>query len=227
MAFMLDRIRGRFVPGERNILVGHAWVTGGDPSDSERPLSVGGTGEVPSSLFAGFDYVALGHLHRPQSLDGGRIRYAGSLLPYSLSEVNHAKSVTVAELSGAAPVATERSLPSLRGFRRVEGPLADLLRSEPSDDYCWVTYTDAAPQHAPAERLRRIWPNLLQAVRATGGAAASTIEPGISATEVRAKELSELFREFAGQTLPEPLTGEQAAALDSLVAEFRRQGREE
>jgi exonuclease SbcD len=190
-------------------------------------LSVGGTGEVPASLFAGFDYVALGHLHRPQSLAGGAIRYAGSLLPYSLSEVGHAKSVTLADLAADAPLLTERTLPGPRGFRLVTGPFADLLRCEPSDDYLWVTYTDPAPQHAAAERLRGIWPNLLQVTRATEeGIPAPGSSQASGAAEVHTKGLAGLFRDFLGQTVGEPITESQGAALDSLVDEFSRLGRE-
>ena len=87
------------------MLVAHAFVTGGLESESERPLSVGGAQQVAASTFAGFDYVALGHLHRPQSCGSDTVRYAGSLLKYSFAEHAHDKSVSVVDIGarGSAP----------------------------------------------------------------------------------------------------------------------------
>jgi len=78
--------------------VAHAFVAGADTSDSERPLTVGGAGTVPATLFDGFDYVALGHLHRPQTAGADAVRYAGSLLTYSFDEAAQTKSVSVVEI---------------------------------------------------------------------------------------------------------------------------------
>ncbi len=85
-------------PGTRSVLVAHAYVSGATTSESERPLSLGGAGDVPASVFAGFDYAALGHLHRPQRAGDERVRYAGSLLKYSFSEHDQRKSVTVVDI---------------------------------------------------------------------------------------------------------------------------------
>ena len=78
--------------------MGHAFVAGAETSDSERPLTVGGAGAVPAALFDGFDYVALGHLHRPQRVGADAVRYAGSLLTYSFDEVAQRKSVSIVEI---------------------------------------------------------------------------------------------------------------------------------
>jgi exonuclease SbcD len=94
--------------GGRRVLVAHAFVAGGAESrDSERALSVGGTGQIGADRFAGFHYVALGHLHRPQSLLGGRLRYSGSPFAYSVEEADHAKSATLVELDGAGAARIE------------------------------------------------------------------------------------------------------------------------
>ncbi|HEY5168379.1 MAG TPA: exonuclease subunit SbcD, partial [Thermoleophilia bacterium] len=85
-------------PHERHVLVAHAFVAGGVESESERPLSVGGAQQVSAGTFAGFDYVALGHLHRPQSCGSDTVRYAGSLLKYSFAEHAHQKSVSVVDV---------------------------------------------------------------------------------------------------------------------------------
>ncbi|MCX7160470.1 MAG: exonuclease SbcCD subunit D [Proteobacteria bacterium] len=78
MTHLMSLLKAQRVPGQRNVLVGHAFVTGGSESDSERPLSVGGSGRVGADSFDGFDFVALGHLHRPQSIGSDRIQYSGS-----------------------------------------------------------------------------------------------------------------------------------------------------
>ncbi len=98
MRALVARARDQATPGARTVLVGHAFVAGADTSDSERPLTVGGAGTVPASVFEGFDYVALGHLHMPQRAGADTVRYAGSLLTYSFDEVAQRKSVSIVEI---------------------------------------------------------------------------------------------------------------------------------
>lgn len=105
----------------RSVAVAHAFVAGGGTSESERQLMVGGTGEVPASLFDGFSYTALGHLHRPQDVGAATVRYSGTPLAYSFSE-EHPKSVSVVELDAhgrcrveAVPVDVGRAVCTLRG----------------------------------------------------------------------------------------------------------------
>jgi len=98
MRALVARARDAVPPAARTVLVGHAFVAGADTSDSERPLTVGGAGTVPASVFEGFDYVALGHLHMPQRAGADAVRYAGSLLTYSFDEVAQRKSVSIVEI---------------------------------------------------------------------------------------------------------------------------------
>jgi exonuclease SbcD len=111
MAALLARAREAAPRDGRGVLVAHAFVAGADTSDSERPLTVGGAGTVPAALFDGFDYVALGHLHRPQTAGADAVRYAGSLLTYSFDEAAQTKSVSVVEIGapGSALLATAGS----------------------------------------------------------------------------------------------------------------------
>ena len=95
----------------RNVLLTHQFVTGAERSESEE-ISVGGTDNVDASVFEGFDYVALGHIHGPQNIGSERIRYCGTPLKYSFSEASHKKSVTVAEL-GEKGSLTVRTVPLL------------------------------------------------------------------------------------------------------------------
>jgi len=114
--------------GGRSLAVAHAFVVGGSVSDSERHLTVGGTGQVAATVFDGFSYVALGHLHRPQVIDGRHhVRYSGSPLPYSFSE-DHTKQVVLVDLSSDGAVsATPVEVPVGRAVATVEGRIADVL----------------------------------------------------------------------------------------------------
>ena len=126
-----------------------------------------GSGAVTLDLFEGFDYVALGHLHRPQNVGSSRIHYPGSLLKYSFNEVDHTKGVTLVEI-GADGVPAIRSMPLIarRDVRIVKGTLADLLnRPEPTlsrDDYLCAHLTDAGPVLEPMARLREVYPNMME-----------------------------------------------------------------
>ena len=100
----------------RRVVMAHGWVTGGAASESERDITVGGVGQVPAELFAGFSYVALGHLHGQQTL-APHLRYSGSPLPYSFSEASHRKGSWLVELDGAGTAHARAACPR----RRIDG----------------------------------------------------------------------------------------------------------
>jgi exonuclease SbcD len=156
----------------RTVVAAHAFVTGGQPAESERDIRVGGVADVPAGVFAGFSYVALGHLHGAQRAGGGApgpvIRYSGSPLAFSFSEKNHVKSVTLAEIDAAGQVRTTLlPAPVPRPLREVRGTLEGLLARAESDlaglAGAWVkaVLTDAVRPSAPMERLREKWPHTL------------------------------------------------------------------
>ncbi|MFM9087577.1 MAG: exonuclease SbcCD subunit D [Cyanobium sp.] len=121
-----EDLRGR--PGHRSIVVAHTFVAGGEACESERELSVGNVDQVSVGAFAGFDLVALGHLHRCQDLDGPRLAYSGSPLPYSFSEQHHQKVVRLIELNGTGVPAVERvPLNVGRPLATLEGTIEELL----------------------------------------------------------------------------------------------------
>ena len=91
----------------RSVVLAHAFVTGGAPSESERTIAVGGVQDVSMQVFSGVDYVALGHLHGPQTL-AENLRYSGSPLAYSFSEARQRKSVWLVELDAGGLVGVER-----------------------------------------------------------------------------------------------------------------------
>ena len=162
-------------PTHRNILVTHQFVTGASRSDSE-DISVGGSDNVDASVFAPFDYVALGHLHGPQQMgeEGGPIiRYAGTPLKYSFSEARHHKSVTVVEIGekkadGVVDVCIgTRELRPLHDMREIRGSYEELtLRANyegtATDDYIHATLTDEIEIPDAARHLQVIYPNLMK-----------------------------------------------------------------
>ena len=162
-------------PTHRNLLVTHQFVTGASRSDSE-DISVGGTDNVDASVFAPFDYVALGHLHGPQQMgeEGGPIiRYAGTPLKYSFSEARHHKSVTVVEIGAKKADGTTdvcigtRELRPLHDMREIRGSYEELtLRANyegtATDDYIHATLTDEIEVPDAARHLQVIYPNLMK-----------------------------------------------------------------
>jgi exonuclease SbcD len=151
----------------RTVVAAHAFVTGGQPAESERDIRVGGVADVPAGVFAGFSYVALGHLHGaqragppPGSPGSPLIRYSGSPLAFSFSEKDHVKSVTLVPT------------PVPRPLREVRGRLDDLLAgagphgtdprlADLAGSWVKVVLTDTVRPSAPMERLREKWPHTL------------------------------------------------------------------
>ncbi len=220
--------------GERSVAVAHSFVAGALESESERPLSVGGATQVPAAVYDGFDYVALGHLHRPQRCGRDTVRYAGSLLKYSFAEHDHVKSVSVVEIgapgsaagdagaAGRARVGVETvALTPRRDVRRLEGTLAELLESGASDprrdDYVLAALLDRGALLDPIGRLRGVYPNALSIERplydTIGAAGARRPRPG----SVGDLELFDTFFEYAtGGGLDVKQRTELAALIDGL-----------
>ncbi|MEV5547532.1 exonuclease SbcCD subunit D [Streptomyces sp. NPDC052309] len=171
LAAAMDRVRADLAaraPGTRSVVLAHAFVTGGEPSDSERDITVGGVAAVPSGVFDGVDYVALGHLHGCQTITD-RIRYSGSPLPYSFSEAGHRKSMWLVDLGADGSVAAERvDCPVPRPLARLRGTLEDLL-ADPElarHEEAWVeaTLTDPVRPAEPMARLTERFPHTLSLV---------------------------------------------------------------
>jgi len=149
----------------RRVVLAHGWVTGGVASESERDITVGGVGQAPAELFDGFSYVAMGHLHGQQTVDG-HLRYSGSPLPYSFSEASHHKGSWLVELDDAGLARAERvPAPTYRRLSVLRGRLADLLGSpayaDNEQDFVSVTLTDPARPEAPMDTLRTRFPHIL------------------------------------------------------------------
>lgn len=213
-------------PGRREVVVAHGFVSGGADSPSERPLSVGTAGQVKADAFAGFAYAALGHLHRPQALAGGRLRYAGAPLAYSFAEAGQVKSVALVEIDAVGAVRHALvPLTPRRQVRVVSGTLAQLLEAPRSEDYLRAELTDTGALLDPFGRLQERFPNLLEVGRpalALGGAAA-TAAGGSEALE---RDTAELFAEFVAQLRDRPLDPAEAQAFAELHAAWQERERE-
>jgi exonuclease SbcD len=216
-------LRGLCEPGARSVVVAHAFVAGGAECDSERQLAVGGARPVAASRFEGFHYVALGHLHRPQSLGAeGRIRYSGSPLAYSFSEAGQAKSVTLVELDGTGAVRTEAiPLTPRRTLRRIRGGFEELRTSPPAEgreDWLEITLTDPLPVFEAQRRLAEIYPNILgfayarhEGLDQPGGPA----EPALRPENAEPLALLDAFwREMRSTPLPAEAEPVAKAAID-------------
>ncbi|MET7600051.1 exonuclease SbcCD subunit D [Streptomyces sp. NPDC004082] len=171
LAAAMDRVRADLAarpPGTRSVVLAHAFVTGGQVSDSERDITVGGVAAVPAGVFDGVDYVALGHLHGSQTITE-RVRYSGSPLPYSFSEADHRKSMWLVELGRDGALGAERvDCPVPRALARIRGRLGDLL-ADPAlirHEDAWVeaTLTDPVRPAEPMARLTERFPHTLSLV---------------------------------------------------------------
>lgn len=219
----------RQVPANaRTVAIAHSFISGGEPSESERFLSVGGVETVPAGVFSQFDYTALGHLHKPQTVGKPYIRYSGSLLKYSFSESNHDKGLYLVELGPQGePLIEQIRLSPKRDVRCVQGLLDDFLSGpksgEPVDDYLQITLEDTGPVLDPMGRLRTIYPNLLEIQRTQLNIDSNLRGP---AADHRRLTDQDLFASFFEQVAGEQLTDEQAAAFAAVLDEVYRERRE-
>ena len=205
--------------GHRTLCMAHAFVAGGAESESERPLLVGGSGQVPTTVFKDFYYTALGHLHKPQRIGADHIRYSGSLLTYSFDEVGYSKSFTIVDMDGkGATTISEIPIVGRRQFVSLTGYFDDLLADESlhtqhHNDYVEIRLLDTAPVVDGMRRLRKVFPycmrlelvGRMEVVRDTTGAK-------------RFKELNErdLFAQFAKEARNEELSQKELVYLEGL-----------
>ena len=229
MRALMARARAAVPTGARSVLVGHAFVAGAEVSDSERPLTVGGAGTVPAAVFAGFDYVALGHLHRPQRAGAEAVRYAGSLLTYSFDEVAQPKSVSVVEIGapGSGVAVEQVELQPRRRVRVIEGTLHDILERAPADeardDYVCARLLDTGALLNAMGRLQQAYPNCLHLEfprnELAGGGAAPLADPV-------ARSAGEHFATFFEYVTDERLSASEGAAFGAVLERLERRRRE-
>lgn len=225
----IELIRKSLHPGERSVVLAHAFVSGAKESDSERPLSVGGTDRIAPDCLQGFDYVALGHLHRPQAVSSDRIRYSGALMKYSFSESEQARGVNLVEMDRSGDVTVTRvPLTPRRDVVRIEGALKDLVANpelqKHREDYIMVTLLDTDAILDAMGKLRKAFPHIRHLERSH----LSRAETGSrSRRDHRSLNDVDLFAAFFREATGEELNDVRRAAYERLVDNLRRSQREE
>ena len=208
-------------PDQRNVLVTHQFVTGAMRSESEE-ISVGGTDNVDASVFEGFDYVALGHIHSPQNCGSDKIRYCGTPLKYSFSEAKDKKSVTVVELAEKGNVtyrtvdlAPKRNLVELKGTYNKLTEKAFYENTSWQEDYTHITLTDEEDIPDAIGKLRTIYHNLMKLDYDNKRTRTNAKING--ASKVESKSPLELFSEFYELQNNQPMNDEQAGFMRDLI----------
>ena len=205
---------------ERNVIITHQFVTGAEKCDSEEK-SVGGSDNVDAAVFDDFDYVALGHIHGSQNIKSERIRYCGTPLKYSFSEMKHKKSVTVVEMGekGSLEIRTV-ALEPMRDMREIRGTYNEIMLREnyegtKTDDYLRVILTDEDDIPGVMGKLRVNYPNVMvvdydnKRTRNT-----ATLD---SFKDIRNISTYDLFAEFYEIQNGQPMNEEQAEYMKALI----------
>lgn len=220
----LANAREEFPFNGRNVVVAHAFLTGGiESGDSERKF-VGGAANIDVKIFQNCDYVALGHLHRPQKVTAENIRYAGSPLKYSFDEATHKKSVTIVEIGENGFESAEKiALTPRRDVKIITGTLFELRNLPKTEDYICARLTER--EINVVDKLSRNFPNLLNVEFVLEKKSAEIDEK----TPSDGKNISttDYFAEFFLEQTGETLNGKYRAEMDKFFAEIARNEREE
>lgn len=191
---------------KRNLLMCHQFIVGCTTCDSEE-LSIGTLDHIDGTVFDGFDYVALGHIHGPQKVLRDTMRYAGSPLKYSFSEATHKKSVTIVDMQekGEIKVRTAPLYP-LHDVRLIEGKLADIMAMPYSEDYVWITIHDELPPPDAKVTLTVNFPNMMKFSVCNSR---TKYDLDVKATDaMESKSVAELFCDFYRLQNNDQLPGE-------------------
>lgn len=220
MKTIVDEINKTLDINSRNVIIAHGYITLNreealkssedekynvaelEVSDSERPLSIGGTELIDGGIFNNFDYVALGHLHGRQKVGRETMRYSGSLMKYSFSEINHKKGVTIIEIDGEKNINIKcEELNPLHNMRIIRGPIDELIKAAnledgSCNDYIQAIITDEGELIDPIGKLRNTYPNIMLIKREEKKNISTS---NTSASEgYKSKSELELFKEFYG-----------------------------
>ncbi len=203
-----------FSVADRHVLLAHLFVSGSATSESEMPV-IGTVDAVSAETFSRFDYVALGHLHRPQGF--GQVIYAGSPLCYSFSEVGQQKSTVLVDVTDSGVAVRRLPLCPIHEMREVRGSMSELMAAEYSEDYVRAVVTDEDVAPDARITLRTVYPNLMRfAVENTHTAT----ELDVSPTEgIEGRDPLDLFTEFFEAQNGTPPTDRHVAVMREILKE--------
>lgn len=233
MERIISEIHKDFNDAERNVAIAHGYVTQIkdddyellEESDSEKPLSIGGTDYINSKHFENFNYTALGHLHGPQKVGSDKIRYSGSLMKYSFSEVNQRKGITIVDLDKDGNIHIEiYDLKPRRDFRIKIGTLEEVLKSydkdkENNEDYIKVILKDKGELLDPMAKIRSVYPNVMELTReerAIRGGSRTV------ATNIKERSKMSLFKSFYKDIMDEDCEEEALNIMERVMESAER-----
>ncbi|HHG3336272.1 exonuclease SbcCD subunit D [Vibrio parahaemolyticus] len=221
---LAEKITEQFQSEHRNILISHCFVDGAIESESERPLSIGGSDRVSHEHFLNFDYVALGHLHQPQEKDEEYIRYSGSLMKYSFGEQNQKKGFTLVEIGKDGFIGAEHiELTAPHEMRIVEGELEQILewgKTDPkNEDYLLVRLMDKHAILNPMEKLRTVYPNVLHLEKP---GMLIGVEQEMAQAKLARSEI-DMFKDFFAEAQDSELSNEQEQAISNIIKQLSQQ----
>ena len=209
---------------KRNVIVAHQFVAGASRCESE-DIQIGGLDNIDASVFEAFDYTALGHIHSPQNVGKGMVRYCGTPLKYSFSETDQEKSITVVEMEEKGTVKI-RLLPlkPFRDMRKLRGTYMELTarsfyRDMNCEDCIQVTLTDEDDVPDGLQKLRVIYPNIMQLLYDNQRTRASSQIDAVQ--DVEEKTELELFREFYELQNNQPMMKQQEEFAEKLIREIK------
>ncbi len=232
MAKIMEEINKDFNSDERNIAIAHGYITKFneenieklEESESEKPLSIGGTDFIDYKHFDKFNYTALGHLHGPQKVGCEKIRYSGSLMKYSFSEVKQKKCVTIVDIDAKGDITIDFvDLKPRRDFRIKKGTLEVLLkdyRNENCEDYIKVILEDKGEILDPMAKLRAVYPNIMELQREEKLLKRSYNE--VMAEEVKKKSKVDLFKSFFSDIVGEEAEEDEIEIMESIIIKAER-----
>ncbi|HHC6583527.1 TPA: exonuclease SbcCD subunit D [Vibrio parahaemolyticus] len=221
---LVEKITEQFQSEHRNILISHCFVDGAIESESERPLSIGGSDRVSHEHFLNFDYVALGHLHQPQKKGEEYIRYSGSLMKYSFGEQNQMKGFTLVEIGKDGFIGAEHiELTAPHEMRIVEGELEQILewgKTDPkNEDYLLVRLMDKHAILNPMEKLRTVYPNVLHLEKP---GMLIGVEQEMAQAKLARSEI-DMFKDFFAEAQDSELSNEQEQAISDIIKQLSQQ----
>ena len=239
MKKIVESISNNANKDERNVAIAHGYITYMKnneevvcellESESEKPLSIGGTALINAAYFNDFSYTALGHLHGPQKVGTNKIRYAGSPLKYSFSETKQKKGITIVNLDGKGEVEIDfHEFKPRRDFRIITGELKELIKHDVSildnkEDYIKVILKDTGEILDPMSKLRSVYPNVMELVREDRIKVANT---GTVAVNVREQSRLGLFDNFYEDIIGEKCSEEETEVIVKIIEKSEKGGPE-